>query len=147
MRHEITRDANGSTVSGPDIFEGYAMRNASPKRRRRNAEAKPVRDQLRADVLRCERCGTHRGRRDVHEIARGVNRAKALDKRFALLLLCLKCHYEFGNAALWPEARQLALLRKRRPADFDLVAYLELTNPRAPERITMEEISAWLDHE
>ena len=119
------------------------MRRISKKRQQRNREVKPVRDKLRAEVTRCEVCGTTRGHRDVHEICRGVHREKALDKRFALLVPCRSCHEQLGNAAIWPETRQLALLRVRRPADFDLVAYLELTNPRAPQRITLAEITRW----
>lgn len=79
---------------------------------------------------------------DVHEISRGRHRQKALDKPFALLLLCrFPCHEEFGDAAKWPESRQLALLADRRLLDWDLVKYLEMTSPRAPRRIEIEEVA------
>jgi hypothetical protein len=118
------------------------MRSVSNKRRKRNAEAKPVRDELRR-LGRCEICGNVRGRFDVHEICRGVNRDKALDKPYALLLVCRACHDRMDSASEWPEAKQLAALARSRPKDFDLAAYLGLTSPNAPYRI---EISEVLEH-
>lgn len=121
------------------------MRQVSNKQARRNREAKPVRDALRAEVAACELCGTTKGRFDLHEICRGVHRQKALDKRFALLVVCrFPCHEKLGSAAEWPEARQLALLKARRPEDFDLSAFLELTSPRAPRRIELSEVLEWM---
>jgi len=120
------------------------MKRISDKRRRRNAEAAPVRDALRAKG-RCEVCGRRDRQLDVHEISRGVHREKALDKLFALLLVCRGCHEELGSAAVWPEARQLALLAEERLHDWDLVAYLNMTNPRAPKRIELEEVVSFMD--
>lgn len=117
------------------------MKRMSNKARRRLSEAKPVRDEIRA-IGRCESCGRSGGILDVHEISRGRHRQKALDKRFALLLLCRTCHEDFGDAAKWPESRQLALLAERRLLDWDLVQYLEMTNPRAPRRIEIAEVAA-----
>lgn len=122
------------------------VRYKSNTRRKREAEAKPVRDKLR-ELGHCEICGSSRGVLDVHEIARGVHRQAALDKPFALLLLCRKCHDEVGSAAKWPESRQLALLAQRRPKDFDLTAYLELTSPRAMRRIEIHEVLQWMEEE
>ena len=122
------------------------MRPVSDKRRQRNAEAKPVRDALRT-LGHCEICGTTRGHFDVHEIARGPFRAICLDKPFALLLLCRKCHEEVGSASEWPEAKQLAVLAKSRPSDFSLENYLELTSPKAPRRIEIAEITEWLQED
>lgn len=121
------------------------MRRMSKKAQKRYREAKPVRDQLRQDVGRCEVCYMFRSVLDVHEICRGPNRQKALDQRYALLLVCRLCHEELGSAAEWPEAKQLALLANRRLYDWDLRAYLELTNPRAPKRILIEEVMAYMD--
>lgn len=115
------------------------MKQISDKARKRNAEAKPVREALRSEVGRCEVSGAL-GPFDVHEICRGVHRSKALDKRFALLVVCRRAHEDLGSAKKWPEARQLAVLAERRLFDFDLKAYLELTSPRAPNRITLEEV-------
>lgn len=122
------------------------MKRISDKRRRRETEAKPVRDELIAQVGRCEVCGIRPGQTwlsnlCVHEIANGKNRQKALDKRHAVLVTCIQCNcIEVEDKARYPEARQLAILRKSRPDDFDLVAYNALVNPRAPNRITLEEV-------
>jgi len=124
------------------------MKAISDKRRKRNAEAKPIRDALRKDVGHCEICGRTRGVLDVHEICRGVHRQKALDKRFALLVVCrIPCHEALGSAAEWPEARQLAMLAQSRPLEFSLASYLKLTNPNAPRRIEIAEVLAWMPHE
>ncbi len=123
------------------------MRRMSDKARKRYKEAKPIREALRSEVGRCEICGCSRGILDVHEICRGVNRSKALDKRFALLLVCRLCHEELGSAKIWPQARQLAVIAVRRLLDFDLKAYLELTSPRAPNRITLREVLEYMTDE
>lgn len=115
------------------------MKRMSDKAKKRYNEARPVREALRSEVERCEISGAA-GPFDVHEICRGVHRSKALDKRFALLVVSRLAHDELGSAAKWPEARQLAVLAERRLFDFDLKAYLELTSPRAPNRITLEEV-------
>ena len=123
------------------------MRKVSEKRRSRNLEAKPVRDKLR-ELGYCEICGTTRGRFDVHEICRGVYRASALDKPFALLLVCRSCHSEkLSQAAEWPESRQLACLAKSRPSQFSLTDYLALTSPRAMQRVTIEEVLEEMDED
>lgn len=80
----------------------------------------------------------------VHEIARGTHRQKAVDKRYATLVVCGVCHERLGSKADWPEARQLAVVKFRRPKDYSLVAYNELVNPRAPQRITEEEVNRYL---
>lgn len=79
----------------------------------------------------------------VHEIARGKNRSKAIDKPYATLVLCGRCHRAVEDQATWPESRQLAVLKRRSPEDYDLAAYNELVNPRAPRRITPEEVEQW----
>ena len=111
----------------------------SDKARRRLAEVKPIRDALRSNG-QCEICGRRSTSLDVHEIARGRHRQKALDKLYALLLVCRGCHEDLGCARTWPEARQLARLAEVRLVDWDLIAYLQLTSPRAPRRIEIEEI-------
>ena len=127
-------------------------------REKREAEAKPFRDYLVAAVGECEHCGcsptNRQGRMPaltrlaVHEIASGVHRQKALDKPYAVLVLCWECNSgPFQNRGEWSEARQLALLAKRRPKDFDLPAYLELTSPNAPRRIEIHEVLAFMDEE
>lgn len=79
-----------------------------------------------------------------HEIANGPNRQKAIDKPYAILVLCWHCNgEEVENKAAWPEARQLALLQDRSPNDYDLAAYNYLMNPQAPNRITQEEVEMY----
>jgi len=84
---------------------------------------------------------------DVHEIARGVHRQKALDKLYALLVVCRWCHEPLGDARQWSEPKQLALLAQRRLYDWDLEAYLMLTSPRAPKRIELEEVLVFMPTE
>ena len=122
------------------------MRPVSKKRQKLMREVKPIRDGLRALGI-CEVCGTSRGQFDVHEISRGVHRASALGKLFALLLVCRKCHEGLGSAAEWPESRQLAVLAKSRPKQFSLTDYLALTSPRAPCRIEIMDVLSWMDED
>lgn len=124
------------------------MRSVSKKRQALMREVKPIRDALRAEVGCCEICGTSRGTLDVHEIGRGTSREACLGERCAILVVCRSCHSEkLSQPAEWTEARQLALLAKRRPKDFSLTAYLAITSPKAPRRITIEEVLAEMDED
>lgn len=134
------------------------MKQKSAARSKREAEAKPFRTQLVATIGQCESCGCSpakkRGRMAsmaklaVHEIASGPYRQAALDQPYAVLVLCWECNSgPFQNRKEWPEARQLALLARRRPADFDLAKYLDLTSPNAPRRIEIGEVLEWMDEE
>jgi hypothetical protein len=125
------------------------LKPQSERRRKRNAEAEPIREALRQEIRRCEICLKPREPHLLacHEIgrARGVNRAKCLDKRCCLLLVCREpdfrtqrdCHRESHQES---ELRQLARLYVVRSEDYDLTEYLRLTNPRAPNRITQDEV-------
>lgn len=134
------------------------MRAKSIIRKKREAESKPFRDSLIAAAGECENCGcSHTSRRGrmsemsklaVHEIADGPHRQRALDKPYAVLVLCWQCNSgPFKDRSEWPEPRQLALLARRRPEDFDLTSYLELTSPRAMRRITIEEVLEHMEEE
>ena len=124
------------------------MRSVSKKRQALMREVKPIRDALRAEVGCCEICGTSRGTLDVHEISRGHLRERCLGERCALLIVCRSCHSEkLSQASEYPEARQLALLARRRGKDFNLSRYLEITSPRAMQRITIEEVLAEMDED
>lgn len=103
-----------------------------------------MRDALRERAGRCEICWRRRGPLDVHEISRGVHRAKSLSKLFCLIVVCRGCHDLLDDTKAWPEARQLAVLKHRRPADYDLSAYLQLTSPQAPRRIEPDEVGKYL---
>jgi len=125
------------------------MRRVSRKTRLRNARAQLVRDALILEVGRCEVCGKRpavvlpRVNLWVHEIARGSHRHEALDKRFATLVVCRPCHMDEIHSRLgWPEARQLAVLKRRRPRDYDLAAYNELVGAD-PDRITEADVLAY----
>jgi len=110
----------------PFVRKHTRIKNASTKRRKRNAEVKPFRQAFTLEVGCCELCGQG-GLLDVHEISGGWARSKALDKRYAILALCRGCHTVVEQEpALWSVPRQIALLRARRPHDFDLVAINKL---------------------
>jgi excisionase family DNA binding protein len=116
------------------------MRKVSKKRQALLRKVKPIRDGLRNEVGHCEVCLKHSPVLDVHEIGRGNKREACLGERCALLVVCRWCHDDLGSAGEWPEARQLALLANRRLFDWDLDFYLEITSPRAPERITVDQV-------
>ena len=108
----------------------------------------------KSEVGHCEVCG-HDPRKvqpgwvewslQLHHIARGVHRGKALTKRFAVLIVCYRCHEDrVSNKALWPEARQLAALKKSRPEDYDLAAYNTIIG-FSPWRITEEDVARWFE--
>jgi len=80
----------------------------------------------------------------VHEIARGTHRSKALDKRYAVLVVCWHCHENRidNGKEQWPEARQLAVLKRSRPADFNLAAYNQLVG-YGPDRISEEDVERY----
>jgi hypothetical protein len=81
----------------------------------------------------------------VHEVAGGACRALSLDKPYACLVLCAYCNlYEVEDKRKWPQARQLAVLMRKSPEDYDLAAFNYLVNPNAPNRITQEEVDAWI---
>lgn len=114
------------------------MRSISPKRRAREAEARPVRDDLKEEVGRCEWCGRHNAGLCVHEILRGYGyRLKAIDKRFAVLVLCFVCHELMGGRD-WAE--QLSILRRSRPKDFNLLAFHTLAGRVKPGN---DEVHLW----
>jgi len=113
------------------------MRRISAKTRKRIEECRPFREQFKAEVGRCEVCGKRWGLQ-IHEIARGSSRSAALDKRYAILVLCFECHLEVDG---WPRAKQLAVLKRSRPADLDLEAFNVLCG-NDPGHITMEDVDA-----
>lgn len=76
-----------------------------------------------------------------HEIACGKNREKALDKPYAILVLCGFCNGSVvTDKGTWPEPRQLAVLMQESPGDYDLESYNRLINPNAPRRITQDDV-------
>jgi hypothetical protein len=126
------------------------MRRVSKTTLARIREVSEFRKELLRRVGHCEVCGHDpKSRRPgavrwvlhVHEIARGPCRQSALDKPYAVLVVCHWCHeYEVGDRGLWPDARQLAVLKRSRPADYDLALFNELIG-RGPGRVTEEEVA------
>lgn len=126
------------------------MRRVSKKRARQDRVTEPLVRALKEEVGRCEICEPVRWRTyvddlEVHEIARGTaNRQKARGKRFASLVVCYWCHRrELSSAAKWPMARQLAVLKRSRPQDYDLAAFNRL-RCRAAGAITEDEVNGAL---
>ena len=114
------------------------MRRVSKKRRALLSKINPWREQFKLELGRCEYCGKRR--LVLHEIARGCDRSRALDKRYALLGLCDPgCHQRVGD---WPRAKQLALLYMRRPYDFDLPSYHALIARKTPD---LSEVLDWVE--
>ena len=131
------------------------MRRISQKRAKRIREARGFRTSLLASFRSCMICGvdpkksTNPGNQlCVHEIANGPLRELALDKPYACMVLCWKCNSEVViDKKAWPQARQLATLKLCAPGNYDLAAFNFLVNPRAPNRITEDEIRSWSGHE
>jgi hypothetical protein len=132
------------------------MRRCSNRFLSRAEAAKPIREALVARRPECWVCG-HSPRwpwRDkpkecsqlcVHEILNGPLRQKCLDKVHSLLVTCWFCNsHELTNKRKWPEARQLAVLLKCAPENYDLAAHNFLANPRAPNRITEADVAEWM---
>ena len=118
------------------------MKRVSPKRRQRQAETDPWRDELIAEVNRCEYCGIHRASLIVHEIARGPDREAALNQRYAVLVLCQWCHDSLHRMAGDDQrALGLALIRRNRPWDFSLGSYWSLTGRQFPYS---SDVTLWI---
>jgi len=138
-------------------MRALSLRRISKKARKRADEARPIRAALLAEHRECQICGAsprrpHRGlplgcsALAVHEIADGPSRQACLDKRFGCLVVCWACNSGcLKDALAWPESKQLAVLKRDRPQDFDLAAYNMLVNPRAKDRITVAEVDGWKD--
>ena len=137
-------------TSSPPQTRSFVLRRISKRTAARKAECRQFREQLRREVGRCEICqhdpsqakfGQIAWALHVHEIARGGHRQKAVDKAYAVLVLCWHCHVErVHGSEHWPEARQLAVLKTSRPQHFDLAKYNALIG-LGPDRITEEEVS------
>ena len=81
----------------------------------------------------------------VHEIARGMNRNAALSEPSCWLPLCGPCNCgPFHNRAIWPDAKQMALKYLRDNVNYDLVRFNYIVNPRAPNRVTQDEVDFYV---
>lgn len=116
------------------------MRKESTKHRTSRLAAQQPRQDLLEEVDRCEWCGSRTRPLSVHEILRGSLRSLSQAARFAQLVLCEGeggCHALMGGR---PLAEQLAILKRSRPAEFDLEAFWGLANRRYPYR---EDVDRW----
>lgn len=132
-------------VSSSNGLNRTWMRGESDKARKRREEAAPWRRQRVIDYPVCWLCGDKRRAVEIHEVARGSrSRHKSIDAPYATLVTCRQCHDEkLGDTKEWNEARQLALLKRMAPQDYDLAAYNFLVNENAPRRIEQHEVDAW----
>jgi hypothetical protein len=120
------------------------LRHQSKKAAARARAAKPIRTALiqKANGL-CEVCRKPR-ELACHEIANGqYYRQAALAKPYALLVVCNECNGALCDKAKWPTSRQLALLKLRRPDDFDLEKFNLLVN-FGPKRTEHEQVDRWI---
>ena len=125
------------------LKRGGRLRQQSTKTARIEREAAKVRREWKAEAGCCMACG-YRLRLVGHEISNGPLRRQSLDKPFCVLIICRRCNEgPFMDKSIWPEARQLCLLMVRARERYDLAAYLNHTNPRAPIRITQADVDAY----
>lgn len=111
----------------------------------REREAWQFRYDLCAEVGRCERCMRRKRVNEIacHEICSGNGlRQRALDKGYAILVLCQPCH---DKTQIEKKPRQLARLYLAAQDRFDLLAYNLLVNPKAPKAIELDEVLAEVD--
>jgi hypothetical protein len=117
-------------VSSPNAKRTAARKRATSK----------FRMDLCAEVGRCEVCGRRRAMNNlcVHELARGTSRSAALDKRYAVLVVCpLECHERVQSETL---TKQLSRLWLNRASDLDLVAFNRLRG-RADTAIVFADLA------
>jgi hypothetical protein len=114
------------------------MRRVSPKRQRRNAACRDLRDEYRAEFPRCQWCGERAT--DLHEIARGASRNAALSERCCWLHLCRACHEIVGGL---PVVAQLAIKWLADPIGYDRRKVNEIRG-RAPEAISEGDVDEWV---
>jgi hypothetical protein len=110
------------------------MKKNSTKRAAENRVADKWRLALCQAIERCEYCGKRRPYNAicVHEILCGPLRRLAMDKEYAVLVVCaLECH---AKVALESDARQLARLYHSRGYDYDLEAFHALRKRVKPEQ-------------
>ena len=107
-----------------------------------------TRDEWRETYLFCFACGKSSfsgAGLEIHEIACGPARKKALKEPSTWLRLCAECHRGKNgvhNYAVWPIARQLFLKKCHDPEHYDRVAANRLRG-RADNAITEEEVDQW----
>lgn len=98
----------------------------SDKRRKRNAEAQPIRRDLVAEAGCCDICGHHENL-CCHEFVQQSIRVECFDNPAVILVLCNStpwrsgCHqFVHSYPKEWSFVRCLALLMVKRPECYDL---------------------------
>ena len=112
----------------------------TPKRRKLNEIYTTWRVEFIQSVGHCEICGAlpH----EVHHIARGIYREKAMCERCAVLALCHHCHTEVVDD--WPLPRQLAALACSRPMDLNIPQF-NMLRDRELDAITFLDLLPFLE--
>ena len=100
------------------------------------------RDTRRQRCMACSRPFSGFHLPEVHEIERRGQAQNRWWHRCNALLLCMECHIDFGSAAEWPHARQLALKRRQDCEHFDLKAWLVIRG-RPESYVTADELDEW----
>jgi hypothetical protein len=94
-----------------------------------------TRDEFRTEFTACFLCGAQAS--DVHEIARGPNRQKALLVRAAWIRCCSDCHHRRLDGM--PVARQLAYKALGDPCGYSREEVNALRN-RAPNAVSEKDV-------
>lgn len=116
--------------------------NAEQYKRSVRADRHAWRDEMPQKCMHCGRKFVGFRWPEIHEIERKSQAPLNWWHRCNGLVLCNPCHSEFGDARLWPHARQLALKRRMDPTHFDLKAWLQI-KPRPSTYVTEKEIDQW----
>lgn len=112
----------------------------STKKRQEHRETDEPRRAFAAAVGCCMVCGESPQRLDVHEIANGPARSKAVRLPRLQMVLCRTCHEAMSSKELWPVARQLA---KR--LEWEIVESIEeLAEARGDRLVDWKEVIEWL---
>lgn len=116
------------------------MKRMSAKKRKEHRETDEPRRAFKLAVGCCMNCGETFDDLDVHEIANGPARSKAVRLPRLQMVLCRECHDLMGDKAAFPVARQLA---KR--LEWEIVESIEeLAAARGDRLVRMEDVLRWL---
>ena len=117
----------------------------SKKRKALNRSCSPERQRYLKTAVLCDVCGTV-APKDVHEIARGPARSKAVAERCTWLAVCRACHEELDDFKAWPLARQLAVKLVVDPEFFDLQKFNQIRGRNA-KALTLVDVAGFLSVE
>ena len=115
----------------------------SKKRQLLNQTCSAERERYLRTAVLCDVCGRVEPK-DVHEIARGPARNKAVTERCTWLAVCRACHEDLDDYKTWTLARQLAVKLVVDPEFFDLDKFNALRG-RSSRAITLVDVADYLD--